>query len=329
MVGRVFRKLVPRPVKVALQRSFEALANRTELADRLEHLEQRVNQMEAEVFALKPDIVPVSRGSEQAITALLLEHGISKEINRNISKNDMMYGYIAQHCQNADEAQLEYFSTGLHVMQVLEVLMHRGFGAPQEIGAFLDFASGYGRLTRFLIQVLDPRRIWVSDIKPRAVTFQKQQFGVNGFVSAEEPENLVVEQLFDLIFVVSLFTHLSRSTFAKWLQRLCDCLSPKGTLAFSVHDVSLAEGAKIPEDGFLFSSTNEEVGLRSSDQPLNQNQYGVTFVNEVFVQRTIQELDFENKSYVRYPKGLWNQDLYILSRNRRIAWSGLKLPIFD
>ena len=59
------------------------------------------------------------------------------------------------------------------------------FDSLEKVAAFLDFASGYGRFTRFLVQHLPADRIWVSDIQADAVAFQEEQFGVHGFVGDE------------------------------------------------------------------------------------------------------------------------------------------------
>ena len=102
-------------------------------------------------------------------------------------------------------------------MQILEIIANHKFGGVSNIGKFLDFASGHGRLTRFVVQVLDANRVWISDIKPGAVDYQKTQFGVHGFVSTSLPEDILVDQAFDCIFVGSLFSHLTNETFARWL----------------------------------------------------------------------------------------------------------------
>ena len=50
-------------------------------------------------------------------------------------------------------------TTPEHALHVLEPIIFRKFGGFENIDAFFDFASGYGRMTRFLVQELDPQRI--------------------------------------------------------------------------------------------------------------------------------------------------------------------------
>src|SRR5205085_3154702 len=129
-----------------------------------------------------------------------------------------------------------------------------------------------GRMTRFLAAKVAPGRIWASDIKARAVDFQRRQFGVNGIVSTAEPEELTIDKHFDVIFVASLFSHLPESTFARWLLKLCEMCRPDGLVIFSVHDVSLLPAAQRQSNDFVFSAVNEETPLRVSDRPLDANQ---------------------------------------------------------
>ncbi len=79
-----------------------------------------------------------------------------------------------------------------------------------DVAACLDFASGYGRLTRFLAARLTPRRVTVADVDRAAVRFCRAEFGVAGFLSATDPYRITIPGTYDLIFVGSLLTHLPR-----------------------------------------------------------------------------------------------------------------------
>jgi SAM-dependent methyltransferase len=200
------------------------------------------------------------------------------------------------------------------MMQTLEEIVGHRFGGLSKVGSFLDFAGGYGRMTRFLAAKVDPARIWTSDIKARAVEFQRRQFGVNGFVSTAEPEALKIAERFDIIFVASLFSHLPESTFARWLRKLCELCRPDGLVIFSVHDVSLLSPVQRPAADFIYSAVNEETPLHVGDRPLDTSQYGLTYVSEHYLRKVIGELPLRSRRYIRWDRALLNhQDIYILS----------------
>ena len=69
-----------------------------------------------------------------------------------------MYQFIAIKTTSAENAYFYYYRSGLHMMQVLEPIIIRKFGDIGNVDTFLDFACGYGRLTRFLVQRLDPKK---------------------------------------------------------------------------------------------------------------------------------------------------------------------------
>lgn len=293
-------------------------------------LRQSVQELQSWVLELKPEIYLPPETVRHEVGILLARHGVpSERVNLNVSKNDVMFQFMAREFvvrlgRSIPQAFAKYVMSGLHMWQVLEAILVRKFGTLSEVQSILDFASGYGRLSRFLVLAFDPARVWVSDIKERTVEFQRREFGVQGFASTEAPEDLTVDKRFDCIFVGSLFSHLPEATFGRWLQRLCELLNPTGLLIFSVHDASLIDR---PAGDFTYRQISEEVHARSADGQLDTSQYGVAYVSEAFVRRVIEGLAFENRRYFRFERALWTtQDVYALSRDRAFDLSGLTLP---
>jgi SAM-dependent methyltransferase len=230
--------------------------------------------------------------------------------NSTIHRNDEMFLFALQYFKgNMDHACIELLSTGKQGMDVIRQIIQWNFEGFHNVSSFLDFASGYGRLTRFLVQELPPNCIYVCDIYADAVEFQQKQFGVHGIVSAHGPEDFHDSRKYDCIFVASLFSHLPKTTFFSWLKRLYDLLSTNGILIFSVHDVAvLPPHLKMEEEGLLFIPLSESRSLAA-------NNYGSTYVTEKFVSNMINEITGKS-SYYRMKKGLWwFQDIYIISKN--------------
>ena len=228
-----------------------------------------------------------------------------------IHNDDEMLLYVKSAEQNLQKAVHIYFSQGFGMLNLVRQILEWKFSRPDKVSAFLDFASGFGRFTRFLVTLLPPERIWVSDIYEGGVAFQREQFGVNGIVSVGNPNEYACDQRFDCIYVASLFTHLPQATFTQWLRKLFSLLTPEGIMVFSVHDeILLPTGVPMPAEGILFHPESES-------RSLDKNQYGATWVTEAFVQKAISDVCGGTNNYWRLPKGLLgHQDLYILLRKR-------------
>jgi SAM-dependent methyltransferase len=227
-----------------------------------------------------------------------------QELDRTIDERDDMLHFATSGIfqYDFDESLLSYFQNGLEQYQIIEHIA--GWrGGP--VRRMLDFASGYGRLTRFLIHEKLADEITVSDILEGGMEFQQKQFGVRTIVSTALPENFIAPETYDLIFVASLFTHLPPSTFTPWLRRLVELIEPEGLLIFTVHDESIA-----PEehagDGIKFANFSES-------RVLDTEQYGSTWVTESYVREQLAAID-PKLACVRMPRALsdW-QDVYVTS----------------
>lgn len=226
-----------------------------------------------------------------------------------IHAGDEMFAYLSALRHGARErALVDYFRSGWMAAVTLAPLCAVASAAPIRV---LDFASGWGRVTRFLKPLLPSAEIWVSDISRGGVAFQRQVLGLEGFISASKPEELEAPGTFDLIVVSSLFTHLPRSTFGRWLARLWSLLADGGRLVVSTHDLSAMPPEETPDDdGFFFLERSEIDTLAKSD-------YGETWVSEGFMGAVFAGLDPVPASWVRLPKGLWHfHDLYVAGKRR-------------
>jgi SAM-dependent methyltransferase len=224
-----------------------------------------------------------------------------QEMNRAIDERDDMLDFaINLFDQDRDRAVANYFVNGY---EQLELVRHIARWRDRRPRRMLDFASGYGRLTRFLVHERIADEVTVADILEGGMAFQAEQFGVKTILSTTLPDGLHVDEKFDLIFVASLFTHLPEATFTPWLRRLAELLTEDGLLIFSVHDETLAPE---PFEGLHFVSTSESRVLDLAD-------YGSTWVTEDFVRSQVRSIG-EGWACVRLHRALadW-QDLYVIS----------------
>ena len=240
---------------------------------------------------------------------------------QEIHPNDDVYLYGRNYVHNDELAKVLYLRYGAWAMQDLSQIVSQYFGNFHKIGRMLEFACGYGRLTRFLVEQMPRERLWVSDVDPQAVAFERRTFGVNGFVSASNPDEICCDERFDLIFVVSLFSHLPRHAFGPMLDKLLSMLTPSGILAFTVHDDIWCPPGMMQADGFAFVPNSESSHLSTDD-------YGTTFVTEAFVRDCIAAGRGAGWPYVRLRRGLCShQDMYLVSNDASVRYEGLKFRL--
>jgi SAM-dependent methyltransferase len=236
------------------------------------------------------------------------------DLQTAVHPKDEMFQYILRGRPDSRQAFCQYLRTGKDIHDAVAQIVGCRFGGFHNLNSFLDFACGYGRFMRFLVNDIQRNLVWAAEISRDAVLFQREQFGVHAFESALRPEDVRFERRFDCVFVMSLFTHLPASTFTRWLQTLHRATEDDGILLFTVHDESLNPGV-VPASGLWFEEESEIESLSTKD-------YGCTVVTEAFVGRAIQEATDGRSVYYRYPQAVnGTQDLYVVSNitNTRLA----------
>ncbi|MFY9826197.1 MAG: class I SAM-dependent methyltransferase, partial [Thermoanaerobaculia bacterium] len=261
------------------------------------------------------------------VTRLLADLGLAPgAVDLAVDDRDEMLAFLVKsHRGDRDSALFQYFQSGESIARSLGQVLRWRFGdlaGPTRIRSLLDFASGYGRVTRFLVRAVPAERVWVADVYEGGVRFQAERFGVHALVSAIRPEDFACAERFDAILVTSLFTHLPAERFVAWLRVLLGLLQPGGLLAFSAHSPEvLPAGAGMPADGFLFVPTSESGSLDTSD-------YGSTWVTGDFVRSALERAAGPEApgavSLHRIERALCNfQDLYLALPEPDVDFSSL------
>ncbi len=225
----------------------------------------------------------------------------------SISPHDEMYIFTRNHADQKETASYLYFKSGREALQCIEKIVRFSGKSLRGVNSFLDFACGYGKSTRFLIQEIEPRKVWVSDIYKGAVDFQKKIFGVNGFYSETEPSKLRFPRKFEVIYAGSLFSHLPVTRFEEWLSTLSNILEDNGIFIFSTHGETLCPpGFQVDPSGFTFFKFSES-------RSLSTDEYGCTFVTRAWVERLGKKLGIRNIYFKE--KELWgSQDIYVVTK---------------
>ena len=207
-------------------------------------------------------------------------YGDWMKIDCVIDPRDDIYRFFASHPMAANPIR-EYLSDGWRTLSELMLVLSSVDRALLGCRSVLEFAAGFGRFTRHLAKAM-PGRVTCSDVMPGSVDFLREEFGVKGFYSSSDPETLEIPGQYDLVFVLSLFTHLPPQRWSAWLRKLHAAVAPGGILLFSVHNEARAKalGVSFDAQGTHFISSSESPSL-------DPGTYGTTFTTRRFAEREV------------------------------------------
>jgi SAM-dependent methyltransferase len=112
----------------------------------------------------------------------------------------------------------------------------------------LDFGCGAGRVTRWIAAAFPNAKIEACDIRQADLKFVAETFGARTWVSGTEVAELKPPSSYDLIWVGSVFTHLSKDNSLALFDKLLSWLNPGGVLVFTSHGRHAASIG--PQSGF-------------------------------------------------------------------------------
>jgi len=208
-------------------------------------------------------------------------YGAWMRMNCVIDPRDDIFRFFYNH-PIARNPVREYLSDGWWTLSQLMALMD-AIGHPlTRVDSMLEFAAGFGRFTRHLAPLLGAR-LTSADVHPGSVDFLRDELGVEAFYSAGDPKTLAIPGRYDLVFVLSMFTHLPPVAWNAWMKTLLAAVSPGGHLVFTVHgeDIARRQGVAFGDDGTHFIAMSESTALE-------RDTYGTTYTTRAFVEREVE-----------------------------------------
>jgi SAM-dependent methyltransferase len=233
-------------------------------------------------------------------------------VESEINPDDMLFDFLVRSVFPTDHPRAieAYFNGGADCAQRFATLCREHLESePKNI---LEFASGYGRVTRH-IKKLFPNTLWTcSDVHQKAVDFTHGTLGVDAFLSPTRPEDLTITHRFDVVFALSFFSHMPRETFGRWLECLLNAVAPGGILVFTTHGTISVRNMKLggldgdfDERGFFWDTHSDQRDLDSRD-------YGTSAVTLAYVARALKSSPIAD--LIRFQQAFWwnHQDLYVV-----------------
>ena len=230
-------------------------------------------------------------------------------LNCEVSPQDDIYRFFDGHPTSINPLR-DYLADGWRTLAELMLLLESVDQPLSKVESFLEFASGHGRFTRHLAKAIGHERVTASDVVPDAVEFARDTLGVKAFLSASRPEDLACPSRHEVVFVLSLFSHLPLSSWSRWLAKLDDCVQPGGLLVFTTHGAEAVrrQGVTLDSTGFFFAPSSES-------NAIDAQEYGTTFTSAEFVQSQIDTHLGPGRVARHAPTWFWHhQDAWVLRK---------------
>jgi 2-polyprenyl-3-methyl-5-hydroxy-6-metoxy-1,4-benzoquinol methylase len=238
----------------------------------------------------------------------------SYNVNASIHPEDHIFQFIVTNpvFPSKKEAIDYYFKDGQNSAQILLNLITSLYPPTANPIQLLEFASGYGCVTRHLLNLQTNLSITACDIHEEAISFIENKLNNSSILSHPEPEQLKLDSsTYDIVFCLSFFSHMPDTTWFRWLQTLYNAVSPGGLFIFTTHGYQSKKYFGFPnlnEKGYWFLSSSEQFDL-------DVNQYGQTIVSPSYVCDKIKLLP-HNPIIKKYTEGFWweHQDLWVIEK---------------
>jgi SAM-dependent methyltransferase len=231
-------------------------------------------------------------------------------------RDEMFLFGLSQHYGWRDLALAHYLWQGHSMAQLVLKLVT----ATKPEGRVLDFASGFGRTTRWLASGLGPERVTASELQAEAIGFLQAAIGVRAVPSVVVPTEWTHEGVYDVVWAGSFFTHLPATRFQGWLEALSRRLEPHGILAFTVFSTAHA-----PPPSAVQERPGHWFLPQSESKQLAPEEYGTTWVSDGFLAQSFRQLGGV-WVWARVPNGVLDfQDLVVARRSE----VGEDLPAVD
>jgi len=234
-------------------------------------------------------------------------------VSGKIHKDDFIFHFLATHPSfaNLSEAVRAYFHDGRRSSDLVRQLLYEELGFDADAQAtMLEFASGYGCVTRHLPKVLPRISVTACDIHPQAVDFLRCELSSDAMLSNSIPEQFQARRKYDVVFALSFFSHMPKSTWARWLRVLYEHVEYGGFLIFTTHGLASLKYfpvKEIPRRGFLFVPISEQGDLDTAE-------YGSSLVTPEYVTKTVRRRFGTPIALFREAYWWAHQDLYVIAK---------------
>ncbi|WP_205698116.1 class I SAM-dependent methyltransferase [Conexibacter sp. SYSU D00693] len=246
---------------------------------------------------------PVKAGAKQVLAALDPLAGVAY---RRRSGDDRPLPGRTLRARVGALGREAYVAGGRAVAGELDAALQATGRRLADFEAVLDFGCGPGRVVDGVAPLLAPGAVLVgTDVDRESIAWASRnrpglRFEANGFA----PPLAFGDAEFDLVYAISVFTHLTEAQGDAWLTELLRVLRPGGTAILTVlgtqaywevragHFIGVTDamveaaqghGPDLEEEGLVFLPYARS-GLQAKGSPDMDDVYGLTFHGETYLQ---------------------------------------------
>jgi len=140
----------------------------------------------------------------------------------------------------------EHIKEGLQAsVMIIDVLKKEGIDPHQMSGIVLDFGCGVGRVLRHIYKAMPNVQLFGSDVDEDLIDWNRKNLSIaNWFVNNFLPPTNFELNCFNLIYAISVFTHMDERTQFLWLNEFYRIIKPKGLLMITIVPIEEAGNSK-------------------------------------------------------------------------------------
>ena len=212
---------------------------------------------------------------------------------------------------------LDFLTSGERSMQDLRGALEHVDRNIDSFKSILDFGCGCGRVIRWLHDHPADCALYGTDIDAEAIGWCQKNLGFAKFLANDPlPPLSFPDQTFDLVYSISIFTHLDETYQMAWLKELQRIVKPGGVALLSFYcdkncgDLKPEEQALLQQRGFYYK-VSITGALKADGLP---DFYQTAYHTEAYVLDTCARF-FQVRAFL--DKGLENyQSIAVLERAR-------------
>jgi len=233
-----------------------------------------------------------------------IEFSINK-INTKIHSDDEIYATSKEN----GVSDILFFKEGYNTVKKFMTIIHKINPSLLNEKKILDYGCAHGRITRHIPYLLNPSTLVGADVWNGAVEFCTQEFGSTPFVVSNENHISNMGLKFDIIIVVSVFSHLHPKRFESNLISLRDSLSKNGLMFFTVHGKYFEKLYNLNmKDGYHYGPLGDIPNHTKGRLPVEE--YSFMCVNDQFVREMVRKVGLQVVNFEE--EWIGHQDLYTL-----------------
>jgi SAM-dependent methyltransferase len=235
-------------------------------------------------------------GMKQALATIEAEFPNVKfpKLELEVDRRDEMYRH---------DHPAHYFYVAYSALACIQVVRTKQSG--ETFSSVLDLPCGHGRVLRALKAAFPDANFTACDLDERGVDFCARTFGATGAYSNVDPRKIRIHAKFDLIWVGSLFTHLSGDRWSSFLDLFSSILAKDGLLFFSTHGDFVVERLErfpkfyglSPEQIEMVKLQYSKGGFGYADYRKNPG-YGISLSSAEWVKRLLRLNSFDLAAFM-------------------------------